>query len=350
MKKITLLIFIVLVGNSAPQIVLEQSEHFPRWMKNGDTRTDQTSAITFIGKTKKNDLSFLIADDIGDIYRFNIKDETHFAFEKIEFSQSVKSFFNQLSKKDFEEIFYDKHTGKVYLSIEGNSYYSNLPGKKEDYLSMLDAVGIYELSFEKNLFSSNKVYKIKKLKIKPEEEFYKYIGNNFGFEGAAVDEYYFYFGFEGFAQGKESFDSALIYIVDKKNLTIKQKIFTSSLQIQSICGLYSDENFSLWGIDRNKREVFVLKFDKKLNVIETNKFQLRSPIPGYNDLEYVMALESITMDDDKNIYMIDDPWKKFFIPFSVVMDKLDDKTKNNFEEFIPVIHKYKIANVSRGTK
>lgn len=350
MKKILLIIYLFVIGSSFPQPALEKAGNFPRWLKAGDFRTDQTSAITFLNRDKKGELNFLIADDIGEIYRMKIFSDTIFQFQQIEFSPKVKAFLNKFTKKDFEEIFFDKHTRKVYLSIEGNNFYSNLDGEKDDYFTMLESVGIYEVNFEGSVFSSNKIVGLKKLDVSPAEEFYKHISNNFGFEGAAVDEKYFYFGFEGFATGKESIDSALIYIVNKKSLTIEKKIFTAGLNIQTICGLYSDANYSLWGIDRNKREAFKIKFDKKLEITDLQKFQLKSPIPGYNEFEYVMALESITMDDARNIYMIDDPWKKFFIPMQAMLEKLDEQTIENYEEFIPIIHKYKLSNRSGESK
>ncbi len=350
MKKIFTLSLFIFIGISFPQITLEQAENYPRWMKSGSFRTDQTSGITFLGRGKKNILNFLIADDIGDIYRFQIRNDSIFNFEKVIFSSRAKKILNKFVKKDFEEIFYDHHTDKVYLSIEGNEFYDKLPGKKENYLSLKESVGIYQVKFSGSPKTSNKIIDVKKLPIRPDLEFYEYVSNNFGFEGAAVDENYFYFGFEGFASGKIAIDSAVIFVVEKKSLTIQKKIFTGALKIQSICGLFCAENFSLWGVDRNKREVFFIKLDEKLNIIEYEKFQLNSPIPHYNNLEYVMMLESITMDDKKNIYMIDDPWKSFFVPSSETLNMLDKKTRNNFKDFIPVIHKYKISKFNGGAQ
>ena len=65
-------------------------------------------------------------------------------------------------------------------------------------------------------------------------------------------------------------------------------------------------------------------------------------IPGYNQFEYVAALESITMDNNKNIYLVDDPWRMFYVPREIVLKKLDNETVSNFKKFIPIIFKFKL--------
>ena len=83
--------------------------------------SDQTSGITFIKSTSQNKKIFLIADDIGKIYHFKIQNDTIFTFEPVHFSPQVIAYLDTFPKADFEEIVYDKYTGNVYLSIEGNA-------------------------------------------------------------------------------------------------------------------------------------------------------------------------------------------------------------------------------------
>jgi hypothetical protein len=108
--------------------------------------------------------------------------------------------------------------------------------------------------------------------------------------------------------------------------------------------LYSDENYSLWGIDRNNRTIFHILFDEDFNIKSFSKFDVATVIPGYNNLNYLPSYESITMDDDGDIYIVDDPWKEVFVPTQDILDKLDDQTIKNFKEYIPIIFKYKITN------
>ena len=65
-------------------------------------------------------------------------------------------------------------------------------------------------------------------------------------------------------------------------------------------------------------------------------------IPGYPDYDYVAALESITMDNERNVYFVDDPWKTFYVPQENILKKLNIATINNFKKFIPIIYKFKL--------
>jgi hypothetical protein len=233
---------------------------------------------------------------------------------------------------DFEEIVYDKNTGEVYLSIEGNGENFN------------DYGGIYKLNFKDDNVFSKQVISIEKINFKPVCEFYKYTGRNIGYEGFALDDNYFYLGLEGFQNNYQFADSALIFIVNKSDYNIIKDISTKNLGVHTICGLYSDENYSLWGIDRNNRTIFHILFDEDFNIKSFSKFDAATVIPGYNNLNYLPSYESITMDENRNIYIVDDPWKEVFVPTQDILDQLDDQTIKNFKKYIPIIFKYKITN------
>jgi hypothetical protein len=67
-------------------------------------------------------------------------------------------------------------------------------------------------------------------------------------------------------------------------------------------------------------------------------------MPGYPELNYRPSLESITMDNKKNLYLVDDPWKEVYVPEQSILDKLDSSTIQKYKEYIPIIFKYKIIN------
>lgn len=314
------------------------SENYPTWLKDSVTNSDQTSGITFIGRNGKNEKVFLLCDDIGDLYRFSISKENIFSLQKLVFSEEVNNYLSKFPKFDFEEIVFDKFTNKVYLSIEGNS-----ERNKNNYK---DFVGIYELIFNNNSPFSDTIKSIKKLNIKPNDLFLKYTNNNFGYEGLAVDENYFYLGLEGFAENNFFADSTIIFIVNKNDLNIIKEISTKEFGIHTICGLYSKENRKLYGVDRNNRKLFYIEFEKDLTV--KNYFLKNIPIsiPGYPDIDYTAAIESICFDDKNNIYLIDDPWKRFYIPQGETSEKLDSLTMNNFKKYIPIIYKLNLETNS----
>jgi hypothetical protein len=184
---------------------------------------------------------------------------------------------------------------------------------------------------------------LEKLLLKPEEIFYNNLIPNIGYEGFTADENYFYLGLENEQISEGNFSGqTLIRIADKNSLAIVKEISTENLDISTLCGLYSDDNFSLWGIDRNHRRVFKLLFDEYFNIIELTFFDIKTVIPNYNYFEYFGSLESITIVSGDFLFMVDDPWHKFFIPTNKILNKLDESTVNNFNNFIPVIHKFVI--------
>lgn len=314
----------IFAQNSNVQLEFE----FTQWLQDNSLRTDQTSGIAIL-KSSNDTSYFLIADDIGEIHRlllFEDKVQIH----KIILSKEVNEFLEDFPKKDFEEIVFDKHSGKIYLSMEGNG---------ENYREF---VGIYELVFKNNDPYADSLIAITKINFKPAQEFLEFTSNNIGYEGLAVDENFFYLGLEGFVKDYRFADSAYIYIADKFSLNILKKISTEEFGIHTICGLYSDSNFSIWGIDRNQREIFHLVFTENFEVSSIQKYPFSSVIPGYTQFTYVGSFESITMDDNNNLYLIDDPWKQVFIPPQEVLEKLDDETKQNFKSLIPIIIKFKM--------
>lgn len=327
---VSICLFISFQGcNDSLNITLD--EKYPRWIREGDYQTRQTSGICFIKSGKEGEKHFLLADDIGAIHRLIIVKDTVFSLKRVSFSEGVNEYLKDFPKKDFEEIVFDNHTGKVYISIEGNSP------------KFIDFVGIYELEFFNNDIFSDSVVDIRKLKIEPSETILKYVKSNIGFEGMAVDKKYFYIGLEGFSS-KDSFsDSTLLYIVDKTNMNLVKTINTCELGLGTICGLYSDKDNSLWGIDRNRLTIFHLYFDDNLNIISKKYFDFTPAIPGNRNLVYVAAIESVTLDDERNLYMVDDPYTRVFIPPAAIFNRLDEKTQRNFKTYTPVIYKYKVT-------
>jgi hypothetical protein len=332
MTKIILTLFLFSASFLLPQsdsTKISLDLNYPRWLKLGDVRTDQTSGITFIkseGRTKY----FFVADDIGAIYLLEIKDSLISGITKINFSDSVNQFLSTFPKKDFEEIVFDKVDSTFYLSIEGNGSEFN------------KYVGIYIIGFAKNIFPFSTINSLEKIKFVPEDLFYKYTNYNIGYEGFAADSNYFYLGLESLTGNKMFDDSTFIFIANKLDKKIFKTISTKALGIFSVCGLFSDKNYSLWGVDRNGRKIFHILFDEEFGIKFFSKYDFKTVIPNYKKLNYTAALESITMDDENNLYLIDDPFKEVFIPAKEVLDSLDDETVKNFINYVPVIFKYNL--------
>lgn len=339
---LTFLFVLVLVSCNYNQkeyfIEFSVAEGFPTWLKDAQSRTDQTSGITFIGYNEFGDKTFLVCDDMGDIHRISISNKNQFSLKKIVFTEEVNNYLTKYPKLDFEEIVFDKKRNEIYLSIEGNSERG-----KNNYKEFNN---IYKLNFSGNSPFSDTLVSLNKIDFKPKELFEKFLGENFGYEGMAIDDDYIYLALEGFADNNIFADSTIIFIVDKNNFNIIKEISTKVFGIHTICGLFAEDNKKLWGVDRNNRKIFYIEFNKDFSV---NKILLKDipiSIPGFPEFEYVAAIESICMDDEKNLYLVDDPWKRFYIPQGELAEKLDSITLNNFKEFIPIIYKFNSVTIS----
>lgn len=309
---------------------LTLAEFYPRWLVANGYKTSQTSGITLIAE-RNEEKEFLLADDIGKIHRFIIKQDTLFSFSEIILSEEVNGLLAEYPKLDFEEIFFDRYTGEVYLSIEGN-------GEKH-----LNYHSIYKLRFLDDDISRDTILAMEKVQFTPEDKFYYKLMPNVGYEGFTADENYFYLGLENDQTTEGEFsDHTVIRIADKKSLTIVKEISTDTLNIATVCGLYSDTNYSLWGIDRNHRKVFKLLLDEYFNVVDLDLFEIKTVVPGYDSLEYVGSLESITITSEKFLFLVDDPWHTFFVPPNEILKNLDELTVNNFKNFIPIIYKFEV--------
>ncbi len=329
------LILILLLGCETavynPINLLKKDPDYPRWLSAGGFNADQTSGITFLRETTRGKKDFLLADDTGGILHLTITNDTNFTIEPLKFSERFQAYIDTFPKADFEEIVYDKKNNEVFLSIEGN-------GPHPERFA-----GIYKLKFKNNDVFSDTLEDIQKIDFTPPQEFEKYLANNIGYEGLTLDDNYFYLGLEGFTKNNVFADSTVLFIAEKNTHKIIKQISTKPLGIHTICGLYSDKNYSLYGIDRNNKTFFHLQFDTGLNIIDTFLVKIKTNIPGYNSFDYVASIESITMDPEKNIYMIDDPWKTFFVPSNEILNQLDSLSVNRFRNFVPVIYKYSMS-------
>ncbi|HSH66790.1 MAG TPA: hypothetical protein VLB84_13590, partial [Bacteroidia bacterium] len=275
---------------------LTPDNNFPQWLSYNGYSTSQTSGITYLSTDSAGNKIFLLADDVGKLHHLKVTDDNISSITPIYFSPDVEKFFTEFPKVDIEEVLYDKKKDVVYISIEGN-------GKNYQNFA-----SIFRLSFARNDIFADTIQAVEKMQMTPQKLFSKYLDMNIGYEGLAADDNYFYLGLEGFSTKGMFADSTVIFIVDKTSLKIVKQINTKQFGIHTICGLSADGNYSLYGIDRNNKKIFHLIFNNELNVERCDTAAVKTNIPNYKSFNYVASLESITMDDEKNIYMIDDPW------------------------------------------
>lgn len=326
MRYFLIVLFLFITFFSQNKLTLE--ENYPIWLRDNNKHTDQTSGISFI-ESKNSSKYFLICDDIGKIHRIRLKDYK-IEIETIHFDKTVEKFLDKFEKRDFEEIVYDKFTKQVFISIEGNG------------INYMDEVGIYKVRFKNDDVFSNKIVEISKVNFPEWDRISRYTDQNVGFEGLAISKNIMFLGLEGFQSGQFFLDSTMLYIIDKNSLKLIKEISTKTLGIHTICGLYALDDYHIFGIDRNQQKFFEIKFDKDYNIMNCELTKLDLPVPGKRNLKYVAAIESITLDDENYVYVIDDPWKKYYVPPMAILMQLNESDRENFKKFIPLLFKYKL--------
>ncbi|NUN10148.1 MAG: hypothetical protein HUU54_13325 [Ignavibacteriaceae bacterium] len=322
--KRTLYIFALLLLPVFGQAKIEAE--YSRWLKDSLQFTDQTSGITFIERKTDGSAFFLLADDIGAVYSLTIDATESYMLRKFGFGKEAEDFLAKLPKKDFEEISYDRHTGNVYLSIEGN-----FPAPKT-------TAGIFRIVFSGNDINTGEISRLEPVKFTPEDLFLKYLENNISYEGICVDENFFYLGLEGFQKGMFFADSSLIFVADKNTREIRKVFSTKSVGAGTVCGMYSEGGGIVWLMDRNTAKLIRVKVNDE-SLEKLAEYEITSRMPGYPERSYVMALESVTIDDKGYIYCVDDPWRTFYIPGQEIINSLDPVTIDNFKKYIPIIYK-----------
>lgn len=301
---------------------------YPAWLVDGDYFPQQTSGMAYIGSGNGGEQIFITCDDKEAIHLLTISDGT-FKLEQVKIDSSVTDSLPPKIKYDFEDIAWDRHTGKVYISVEPYSKYRPV-------------FGIYELQFKNNDIFSLEVTGMKKLEITPDSLFRKHVKDNVGYEGLAVDENYLYLGLEGVPRSEKEFDGGLIRVVDKHTLKIVATLILDSLGINTVTGLAMGSDGSLWGTDRNRLAFFNLKIDNKFQVTNVRVFPVNNYIPGYHSFRYAAAVEAISLDGNGNVFLIDDPFTKEFVPVDNILRKLDSATAQRFRDLVPVIYGYKL--------
>lgn len=317
--------------------VLDPIDNYPIWLKDeSGKQTNQTSGLQYLGERGSKKI-FLSCDDIGNIHRLVIDEKSEYpsvSIEDIYFSNEVNEFFKDYEKKDFEEIFLDRERKTILLAVEGSVY------KAGATKTFKDVEGIFELTYNKDYLTFDSVLTISKPEMP--ELLFDHTMNNISFEGLGVTGNTLFLGLENLQVEEGVFSNSTILYVLQRGTRNFREISTAGKDIATICGLYADGNYDLYGIDRNMKKLFYIKFnpDYSIDKIETRDISL--PIPGHDNIDNIIGIspEAITLDDEKNIYIAIDPWKDFYRPTPPDTKFLTAEELENFKSFTPLLYKY----------
>jgi hypothetical protein len=174
------------------------------------------------------------------------------------------------------------------------------------------------------------------------EVIYKYTNENVGFEGMTITDNFFYIGLENISDLTAQFsDSTYLYVVDRKTSDVK--IISSKLfDAYSVTALCAVDDYTLYGIDRDSKKIFYIKFNSDFSIKETESKPIELSLPTHPDIsiDLVAGAEAIAIDNDGNIYMDIDPWSDLYRP-QFVAGTLTEEEKNNLTKLVPILYKFK---------
>ncbi|CAN5518095.1 hypothetical protein BH10BAC5_BH10BAC5_24340 [soil metagenome] len=314
-------------------------DNYPIWMiDKAGVQTHQTSGICFLGISKKNGLKqFAVADDDGHIERIELDEKQNppsINIIPIVFSDTVESFFKQFKKRDFEEITYNKKSERLYITIEGFAQ----DWKTREFKNY---EGVFELTYDKDYYNFDTILTVKKLPIP--DTLFTYTQANCSFEGLAVTDNNFFLGLENIQTPVGSFtDSTVIYVLNRKDFTKIHTIRMKPYNIITVCGLYAKDDFNLYGVDRNSKNMFHLTLDSNFIVTDAKIIEMDLPVPGHPDINNITAfpVESITMDDVGRFYCTIDPWEDYYKPDPLDKKRLTFEELTMFQKFVPILFKF----------
>lgn len=337
------LIIIYIIFSSLYNEKIELVNGYPIWMKNAEGFfSRQTSGLFFLGKEGSKKY-FLSANDNGRIERISIDESFNPpVFNVIKLTNklsTVNEFLRHLGKWDYEEIVYDKVTDKILVSMEGNSGLNDLTPREHKNFKELE--GIYEFSFNKTILDCDTLTELRKLSMP--EIIFQYSNENVAIEGFALTDNYYFAGLENLSDSLAQFsDSTYLYIVDRKTNNVKI-ISSKLLNIRSISALYAANDYTLYGVDRDSKQIFYVRFNKDFTVngVKSISYELTLPLHDDISLDLMAGAEAIAIDNEGYIYINLDPWSDLYKPDFTVKNFLTEEEKNNITMLVPVLYKYK---------
>jgi len=321
---------------------IEPVPPYPIWMKSSnELYSQQTSGIFFLGQEGSKKM-FLTCNDNGRIDRITIDDSffpPKFDITVLNFQVSTTAkFFTQYSKMDFEDIVYDKTSNLIYISLEGNTGTSDDNPPRN--ITFKEAEGVLAFTFNNTIMNCDTITSVSKFEMP--QEIYKYTNENIAFEGMAVSENYFFMGLENITDSIAKFsDSTYIYIIDKKTQSVKA-ISSKKFNEISLSGLYATDDYTLYGVNRDSKKVFYIKFNPDFTIkqVKDIAFELTMPFNKDVSMDRMMGIEGVSVDNDGYIYTVSDPWSELYSPESVPKNAITEKERKNLIKLVPVLYKY----------
>ncbi|MFN0152343.1 MAG: hypothetical protein ACKVU1_16685 [bacterium] len=319
------------VAPRAPGSALEPEPGWPRWLEARDRHADQTSGLAFVGRDASGARVFLVADDVGDLWRLRVFGSADsFALSPIAFEGAAAETLARFPKSDLEEISFCPITHRVILSIEGN-------GPKEDPAdtTFREWLGVFELAMAPDALTATRVTSIARLDLPEWAAATRLATKNVGFEAASLCGDTLLLGLEGVSSGEGLFaDSTLFEVYDIARGT-RREISTHGLSIMTATGFARAADGRYFGIDRNSYRLFAFRIEHgTLSHLQSIPLSM----PGVGGVAYLIpSAEAVAVDDEGFVWVVVDPWK--YEP--ITREGLSPRDISNYKQKVPLIYKYR---------
>jgi hypothetical protein len=316
-------------AKSAAPTSLHPEPGWPRWLEDENSRTDQTSGLSYVGRDSSGARVFLVADDEGDLWRLRVlPPDDEFRLERIPFVDAAKETLARFPKADFEDITYCPISHRVLVSIEGNS-----PDDADS--TFRDWLGIYELGIGPDVMNAEQVPTVSRVPLPEWRDATRFACRNVGFEAAVACMDTIVLGLEGVMSSPGVFaDSTYIEVFDLARGT-RLEFGTSGHAIGTATGLARGPSGAYYGLDRNSARLFTFTIrDGALRDVRT----IALSMPGIHGVPYLIpSAESIAVDDEDFLWIVVDPWK--YEPMT--QEGLSPHDIDNFKNKVPLVYKYR---------
>lgn len=303
-----------------PEVVtgpmLKPAPHWPVWLRDlrAGVRTDESSAIEYLGRDSSAAKEFFIADDIGVFHVCRVSQPgdsgaVSLEIDPVTWGQSLITGLDKYERWDFEALAVElpRPRGALeHAAEQGIPALLSIEGHGEKYREHTTIMAIRLINGP-----SSGGWRVELTgEAWPGAQFFRqHARPNAGIEGLARGDHLSFAGLGGLApRGEVSSEGTVLYIYDRGQDRVAY-VGTHALGIRSITGIDAVGDSLCLIVDRDREELSLLRWDRKAGQL-TAAYRFPLDLPAPENFRYsVPSIEGLAIDDDGDIWFVTDPWE-----------------------------------------